>query len=63
MTAWAQALLKSAAPMHSLHARLFDGRTIVGRIEWHTYQARTGKTFPDGIRGVSIYTQPEGAIS
>lgn len=58
MTSWAQSLLGSSAPMHSLHTRDFDpGGTVVGRIEWHTYQARTGKTFPEGIRAVSLYRQ------
>ena len=55
MTAWAQSLLASPAPMHSLHRRIFGMLPVIGRVEWHTVQARTGKVFPGGLRAVSLY--------
>jgi hypothetical protein len=55
MTAWAVSLVHSALPMHSVSHKDFDGRAVLGRIEWHTHQAATGKDFPQGIRAASLY--------
>lgn len=61
MTAWAQALVKSAEPMHSVHPQDFDGRTVLGRVEWHTFIARTGEKRPGGVRAASLYWPPQQA--
>lgn len=55
MTAWAQSLVSSGLPMHTVVPKAFDGRTVLGRVEWHTVQARTGK---HGLfRAASLYRE------
>lgn len=55
MGAFAVETLHSDLPMHSVSARTFPEGAVLARVEWHTLQARTGKSFPEGIRGVSLY--------
>jgi hypothetical protein len=42
MAAWAQSLIASSYPMHTVIPKDFGGKVVLGRIEWHTIQARTG---------------------
>lgn len=53
MSAFAVETLNSSTPMHGIVLEHFPEGAVYARVEWHTYQAKTGK---HGLfRGVSLY--------